>query len=106
VGLQPLTPHDLRDTAASLAVAAGANVKIVEMMLRHASDAITLDIYAGLVDGDLDTVPSSWMGLPRAVMGIQCRLTPPDLDEAAPGQAARPGLLGRAARDSNREPAG
>ena len=28
-GLAPLTPHDLRDTAASLAVSAGANVKTV-----------------------------------------------------------------------------
>jgi integrase len=32
-GLHPLTPHDLRDTAASLAVAAGANVKAVQRML-------------------------------------------------------------------------
>src|SRR4051794_34481668 len=55
-GLQPLTPHDLRDTAASLAVAVGANVKVVQRMLGHASAAMTLDIYAGLFDGDLDTV--------------------------------------------------
>jgi integrase len=55
-GLQPLTPHDLRDTTASLAVAAGANVKVVQRMLGHASAAMTLDIYAGLFDGDLDTV--------------------------------------------------
>src|SRR3954470_6780724 len=55
-GLQPLTPHDLRDTAASLAVAAGANVKVVQRMLGHASAAMTLDIYAGLFDGDLDAV--------------------------------------------------
>jgi integrase len=55
-GLQPLTPHDLRDTAVSLAVAAGANVKVVQRMLGHASAAMTLDIYAGLFDGDLDAV--------------------------------------------------
>ena len=55
-GLQPLTPHDLRDTAASLAVAAGANVKVVQRMLGHASAGLTLDIYAGLFDGDLDAV--------------------------------------------------
>jgi integrase len=55
-GLSPLTPHDLRDTAASLAVAAGANVKAVQRMLGHASAAMTLDVYAGLFDGDLDAV--------------------------------------------------
>ena len=36
-GLAPLTPHDLRDTAASLAISAGANVKTVQRMLGHAS---------------------------------------------------------------------
>lgn len=55
-GLEPLTPHDLRDTAASLAVSAGANVKTVQRMLGHASAAMTLDIYAGLFDDDLDAV--------------------------------------------------
>jgi integrase len=45
-----------RDTAASLAVAAGANVKAIQRMLGHASAAMTLDIYAGLFDGDLDAV--------------------------------------------------
>jgi len=51
-----LTPHDLRDTAASLAVAKGANVKVVQRMLGYASAAITLDIYAGFFDGDLDAI--------------------------------------------------
>jgi integrase len=47
-GLDGLTPHDLRHTAASLAVGAGANVKAVQQMLGHASAAMTLDVYAGL----------------------------------------------------------
>ncbi|WP_281640529.1 site-specific integrase [Aurantimicrobium minutum] len=51
-----VTPHDLRHTAASLAVSAGANVKIVQRMLGHASAAMTLDTYADLFDADLDTV--------------------------------------------------
>jgi integrase len=55
-GLVPLTPHDLRDTAASLAVAAGASVKAVQRMLGHASAAMTLDVYAGLFDDELDDV--------------------------------------------------
>jgi len=55
-GLDGLTPHELRHTAASLAVSAGANVKAVQRMLGHASAAMTLDVYAGLFDGDLDGV--------------------------------------------------
>lgn len=38
-----LTPHDLRHTAASLAISSGANVKAVQRMLGHASAAMTLD---------------------------------------------------------------
>jgi len=55
-GLERLTPHDLRHTAASLAVASGANVKAVQRMLGHKSAAMTLDTYADLFDSDLDDV--------------------------------------------------
>lgn len=51
-----VTPHDLRHTAASLAVSSGANVKAVQRMLGHASAAMTLDTYADLFDDDLDSV--------------------------------------------------
>ena len=51
-----VTPHDLRHTAASLAISAGANVKAVQRMLGHASAAMTLDTYADLFDDDLDAV--------------------------------------------------
>jgi integrase len=54
--LAGLTPHELRHTAASLAVSAGANVKAVQRMLGHASAAMTLDVYSGLFDDDLDGV--------------------------------------------------
>lgn len=56
-GIEPgLRPHDLRHTAASLAVSAGANVKAVQRMLGHASASMTLDVYADLFDDDLDAV--------------------------------------------------
>jgi integrase len=55
-GLGELTPHELRHTAASLAVASGANVMAVQRMLGHASAAMTLDVYSGLFDDDLDAV--------------------------------------------------
>lgn len=51
-----LTIHDLRHTAASIAIQAGANVKAVQRMLGHASAKMTLDTYADLFDSDLDRV--------------------------------------------------
>lgn len=51
-----ITRHDLRHTAASLAVSAGANVKALQRMLGHKSAAMTLDTYADLFDDDLDAV--------------------------------------------------
>lgn len=51
-----ITAHDLRDTAASLAVSGGANIKGVQRMLGHASAAMTLDVYADLFDDDLVAV--------------------------------------------------
>ncbi|WP_375386932.1 tyrosine-type recombinase/integrase [uncultured Amnibacterium sp.] len=53
------TIHDLRHTAASLAVSAGANVKAVQRMLGHASAAMTLDVYADLFDEDLESVATA-----------------------------------------------
>ncbi len=55
-GLPPMTIHDLRHTAASLAVSTGANVKAVQRMLGHASAAMTRDTYSDLFEEDLDTV--------------------------------------------------
>jgi integrase len=54
-----VTAHDLRHTAASLAIHAGANPKVVQRMLGHASAAMTLDVYADLFDSDLDSVAES-----------------------------------------------
>jgi integrase len=51
-----VTIHDLRHTAASMAISASANVKAVQRMLGHASAAMTLDTYADLFDDDLDAV--------------------------------------------------
>lgn len=80
-GKEPVTPvfprvtaHALRHTAASLAISAGANVKVVQRMLGHASAAMTLDVYADLFDDDLtgvadkldETVGKMWARGPRA----------------------------------------
>jgi integrase len=67
-GISGLTPHELRHTAASLAIKAGANVKVVQQMLGHASAAMTLDVYAGLFADNLDEVADrldlAFQGLP------------------------------------------
>lgn len=54
IGQPDLIPHDLRDTAASLAISAGASIKAVQRMLGHASAAMTLDVYGGLFTEDLE----------------------------------------------------
>jgi len=51
-----LLVHDLRDTAASLAISAGASIKAVQRMLGHASAAMTLDTYGSLFDEDLEVL--------------------------------------------------
>jgi len=56
---EALTRHDLRHTAASLAVSSGANVLVIQRMLGHASAAMTLDIYSDLFDDDLDAVATA-----------------------------------------------
>lgn len=48
--------HDLRHSAASFAVSAGASVKVVQNMPGHRSAAMTLDVYADLFDQDADDV--------------------------------------------------
>jgi integrase len=53
-GQTGLTPHDLRHTAASLGVSSGASVKHIQRMLGHQDAAMTLNVYAGLFDDDLD----------------------------------------------------
>lgn len=56
IGVPGLHPHELRHTAASLAIASGANVKVVQQMLGHKSATVTLDQYGHLFGDDLDTV--------------------------------------------------
>lgn len=53
-----ITPHNLRDTAASLAIQEGASVVAVARLLGHESAATTLNHYAGLFPTDLDDVAS------------------------------------------------
>jgi integrase len=48
-----LRVHDLGHTAASLWLAAGADPKVVQRILGHASAAMTMDLYGHLIDRNL-----------------------------------------------------
>ncbi len=56
IGKPGFYPHELRHTAASLAIASGATVKSVQRMLGHASATLTLDRYGHLFADELDDV--------------------------------------------------
>lgn len=73
-GLDGLTPHALRHTAASLAIAAGADIKVVQQMLGHKSATMTLDLYGHLFPDRLDTVADA-MDTART-LALGPRLTP------------------------------
>lgn len=65
-GLAPLRIHDMRHTCASLAIAAGADVKVLQRMLGHASAALTLDRYGHLLPGQAESVAERLDLLARA----------------------------------------
>jgi integrase len=48
--------HELRHTAASLAIQAGAHIKSLQNMLGHASASLTLDRYGDLYESDVEAV--------------------------------------------------
>ncbi len=65
-GVAPLRLHDLRHTCASLAIAAGADVKVLQRMLGHASAALTLDRYGHLMPGQAHSVADRLDDMARA----------------------------------------
>ena len=58
-----VTAHALRHTAVSLAIASGANPKVVQRMLGHASAAMTLDVYADLLTPTSLQLPTVYLKL-------------------------------------------
>ena len=54
LGLDGLTPHDLRRTFGSLARLAGADLKYIQKAMGHSSIIVTAEIYAQLFDSELD----------------------------------------------------
>lgn len=77
-----MSPHDLRHTAASLAISAGANVKALQAMLGHSSAAMTLDVYSDLFDDDLDAVGARLDEIRPLRREHKLSTTPPDIDRS------------------------
>jgi integrase len=88
VGIEGLVPHGLRHTTASLAISAGANVKVVQRMLGHATAAMTLDLYGHLLHDHLSGVAEA---LSKAIDGtaVLLRYSVPDPGKAERISAAR-----------------
>src|SRR5918994_2801753 len=53
IGRPQLRVHDLRHTAASTWLGSGADPKVVQRVLGHASAAMTMDLYGHLIDRNL-----------------------------------------------------
>ena len=56
LGRPKLRIHDIRHTYASLARSAGADLRLLQRTLGHASITVTAHTYADLYDSDLDAV--------------------------------------------------
>jgi integrase len=63
LGRPTMRVHDLRHTYASLARAAGADMKLLQVTMGHASIVVTAHTYADLYDSDLDRVADPLDGL-------------------------------------------
>ncbi|HZA10227.1 tyrosine-type recombinase/integrase [Mycobacterium sp.] len=63
LGRPTMRVHDLRHTYASLARSAGADMKLLQVIMGHASIMVTANTYADLYDSDLDRVADALDGL-------------------------------------------
>ncbi|MFF8953757.1 tyrosine recombinase XerC [Streptomyces sp. NPDC014940] len=90
IGLPPVRLHDLRHGAATLAHAAGADLKDIQEMLGHSSITITADTYTSLLpEADLAIAEAAARLVPRARAASEN--TAPAAD-AQPDVTDRPGL--------------
>ncbi|MEY9860083.1 integrase [Catenulispora sp. GAS73] len=73
-GLPPVRLHDLRHGAASLALAAGVDLKVVSDMLGHSGTAITRDIYTSVYD---ELKHAAAAAIAAAINGARATAAPP-----------------------------
>lgn len=74
IGRATLRVHDLRHTAASIWLGGGADPKVVQRVLGHASAAMTMDLYGHLIDRNL------WDTAQRLGGMLGARQPPPEED--------------------------
>ncbi|MEB4210991.1 site-specific integrase [Mycobacterium sp. 94-17] len=73
-----ITPHDLRHTCASLAISAGANVKVLQTLLGHKTATLTLDRYGHLYPDDLGRIADAFdAAADQLRTGRSLRVVPP-----------------------------
>ncbi len=75
-----------------MAISDGTTVKTVQRMLGHASAAMTLDIYAGFIDDDLDAVGNGSRTRPAGLCGLSADRRPEDGGGPAPDGPGNPTL--------------
>ncbi|MET9263836.1 site-specific integrase [Amycolatopsis sp. NPDC004079] len=124
-GLPPITLHGLRHGAATLMLAAGVDMKVIQHILRHSSIKVTMDLYTNVAqEVAADAAQRLASAIPRQAavhraraLGLpslardhngQCsaRRTSSEQNKTPGHQHRRPGARKWAARDSNPEPAG
>jgi len=76
-GVEGTTIHDLRHTAASLLIAAGADVKAVQVILGHSTATMTMDLYRNLFS------EATWTAMER-LPAIPLRSAPPAIEAVPP----------------------
>lgn len=81
----PLRVHDLRHTAASLWIASGANIKVLQQHLGHKTASMTLDVYGHLMPDEVDAQADRLDALRTAAPADSVRTVPGDADVVAIG---------------------
>jgi integrase len=64
-----LTPHELRHTCATMAIAAGANIKVLQKLMGHKTATLTWDRYGHLYPDDLDAIADAFDEAATATAG-------------------------------------
>jgi len=74
-GLPPITLHGLRHGAATLALGAGVDMKVIQHMLRHSSIKVTMDLYTNVAEEVAADAARKLAGaIPRRALHPACAL--------------------------------
>jgi hypothetical protein len=74
-GLPPITLHGLRHGAATRALEAGVDLKVIQHMLRHSSIKVTMDLYTNVADEVAADAARKLAGaIPRRALHPACAL--------------------------------